>query len=166
MAAGHLTWPFLKQIAVLSILCDLTGCAARRLEDMIGPPPSIMKADEGRSAEGNLAGNTTPDLPDAGRSEQSPSILAVPRFDERARWQAFHSVEGYDATDATGTICSGLMIGGSSRILKGERIPLACSDGRNVTLLVTELTSGGGAGVIIVGGIQESAAIIDSDGSE
>ena len=63
-------------------------------------------------------------------------------------------------------MCSGQMIGGAPGIAKGQRIPLACSDGRSVTLLVTELTAGGGAGKILAGKVQESATIIDSFGQQ
>lgn len=143
----------------------------RRLEDIVGPPPSIMQSDQDISAApGNdqtVTGTTAALGSDANiqepiPSKPLPSILAVPQFDGQAQWQAFHTMEGYDATNVTGTLCSGRMIGGASGIVKGQRIPLACSDGKSATLQVTELIAGGAIGVMVVDKVQQSASITDS----
>lgn len=171
--AGHAMLPFLRQAMVISLVFALAGCAVRRLEDIIGPPPAISQSDQQLAATSGdsqlTTGSATPDLSGADpelqaspTSEPAPSILSVPRFVDRAHWQAFHSIEGYDVTNAAGTICSGRMIGGAAGIVKGQRVPLACSDGENVTLLVTELTAGGGTGVILAGKFKQSATITDS----
>lgn len=167
---------FCKQAVVLSVACVLAGCAVKRLEDIIGPPPSITQSDQhlaATSGENQLAtGSVTPSLSSAdpqlqvsAARETTPSILAVPQFDERAQWQAFHSVEGYDVTNAAGTMCSGRVIGEATGIVMGQRIPLACSDGKIATLQVTGLIAGGAKGLMTIDKVQQSARITDSLGS-
>ncbi len=94
--------------------------------------------------------------------KQIASILSTPPPPDPAQWQAFHSREGYDATNAAGILCSGAMSGAGSPMAMGQRIPLACSDGTIATLQVTELTPRGARGLMTLDNLQQPASITDS----
>ncbi len=169
--SGHAILPVVRQILVLSIICAVAGCTVRRLEDIIGPPPAISQSDASgvdeppvQVAAPSLASGD-PGMQEPAAAERAPAIFAAPPINDRAQWQAFHSPEGYDATDAAGTLCSGRVIGGPAGIVKGQRIPLACSDGKSATLKVIELTAGGARGLVEVGEVQQSASITDAAGT-
>lgn len=169
----------LRRVAILLVMGGLAGCSAKRLEDMLGPsliqPPQDLMATAG---QGQLApGNTGPDLYGAepiddqqpaafGAAEQLSPIPVVQenanQFSDPVQWQVLRSNEGYDATNASGTFCSGRLIGGDSSIMTGQKIPLACSDGKSATLLVNGLTQSGATGQMIIDKDQQAARIVDT----
>ena len=173
----------LRRITFLLIMCGLAGCSAKRLEDMLGPSTSLIHppqdlmapAGQGQSAPGNT--NSGPNLysmdPEDDQLqatidpvEQLPPVLAAQesgnQFSESGLWQVFHTSEGYDATNASGTFCSGRLIGGDSRIMTGQKIPLACSDGKSATLQVSGLTQSGATGQMIIDKALQTARIFDT----
>lgn len=81
-------------------------------------------------------------------------------FQKGAKWVGVHSPAGYDLTDAAGNICSGRPAGLGEKITPGERIALACSDGRSATLLITEAKATGAAGQVTIGQERQATEII------
>ena len=173
----------LRRVTILLVMCGLAGCSAKRLEDMLGPSPSLIQppqdlmatAGQGQFAAGNTlsgpglygAESIDDQQPDAfGAAGQLPPIPVAQentnQFSDPVQWQVLHSNEGYDATNASGTFCSGRLIGGDSRIMTGQKIPLACSDGKSATLQVSGLTQSGATGQMIIDKDQQAARIADT----
>jgi hypothetical protein len=98
-----------------------------------------------------------------GPAEQLSPILAAQenenQFSDPVLWQVFRSNEGYDATNASGTMCAGRLIGSAPSIVTGQKIPLACSDGKSATLQVDGLTQGGATGQMIIDKVRQTARI-------
>ena len=172
-----------RRVIILLVMCGLAGCSAKRLEDMLGPSPSLIQPPQDLMATAGqgpfVPENTNPgpnlysmdpeddQQPAAfGAAEQlSPTPAAqenANQFSDSVQWQVLHSNEGYDATNASGTFCSGRLIGGDSRIMTGQKIPLACSDGKSATLQVSGLTQSGATGQMIIDKDQQAARIADT----
>jgi hypothetical protein len=173
----------LRRITILLVVCGLAGCSAKRLEDMLGPsqlliqPPQDLTATAGQGQFAPKNTNLEPNFYSAeleddqqpaafGAAEQLSPIPAAQenanQFSDSVQWQVFRSSEGYDATNASGTMCSGRLIGGDSRIMTGQKIPLACSDGKSATLQVSGLTQSGAIGQMIIDKDQQAARIADT----
>lgn len=173
----------LRRVTILLVMCGLAGCSAKRLEDMLGPSPSLIQppqdlmatAGQGQFAPGNT--RSGPDIygvepiddqqPAAfGAADQLSLMPTVQedanQFSDSVQWQVLHSNEGYDATNASGTFCSGRLIGDDSRIMTGQKIPLACSDGKTATLQVSGLTQSGATGHMIIDKDRQTARIADT----
>ena len=176
----------LRRITFLLIICGLAGCSAKRLEDMLGPSASLIQppqdlmapAGQGQLAPGNT--NSGPNLysmdPEddqlqatIGPVELLPPVLAAQenenQFSDPVLWQVFRTNEGYDATNASGTMCSGRLIGGAPSIVTGQKIPLACSDGKSATLQVSGLTQSGATGQMIIDKVPQTARIANTLGT-
>lgn len=173
----------LRRITFLLVMCGLAGCSAKRLEDMLGPSASLIQPPQDlmvSAGQGQLAPENTnsgsslysvdpeDDQPPAtlGPAEQLSPMPVVQenanQFSDSVQWQVLRSSEGYDATNASGTFCSGRLIGGDSRIMTGQKIPLACSDGKSATLQVDGLTQSGATGQMIIDKDQQAARIADT----
>ena len=183
LVAGAVIWRFLKPASLLVVMAGLVGCGVTRLEDVMARQPSLvdppgdltMAPAVGRQAvanSGSLENSPSEDQhPEPGGSDvalvaaETPVLAAQQNatlFTEAVPWQGFHSIDGYDVMDASGTLCSGRLMRGADRMAKGQQVPLACSDGGTANLKITKITAGGATGRIIIGKTEQTVAITES----
>ena len=162
---------YLRQMFLSFVMLDLSGCAVTRIEDVMGPsallaqPPQdlVVPAAPGQVGPSNpIMAASEPDEEsgdgplqiEVPSGEPVPPVLSAQennaKFGNEAQWHAYHSPEGYDATDASGTLCAGNLVGNSPEMTRGLKIPMACSDGKTALLLVETLAGDGGTGFIVI----------------
>lgn len=147
----------------------LLGCSVQKLEDITGPvpatstkevvqtplapslavPPSELfaKGDpkapdiEDKVVDPNAPPDTKVDL---------PQLLAVQedrnQFTSATPWRAIASLDGIDATNSEGTICSARLESHAAKLNVGTRFTMACSDGQGAELLVLTVSPTGATG--------------------
>jgi hypothetical protein len=172
----------LKGCILLELLLGLTGCGVRRLEDVLGPGPSLAQPpkDTGMAMTQSLAQppadvNVPPDptspiaKEEAGiaPAERLSPLLAAQEdrtlFSDPKHWIAFQTENGVDATNAAGTMCSGRINGDTGHLTQGQKILLACSDGKNAALEIRKLIANGADGVMIIDKVSQSVTITKSE---
>jgi hypothetical protein len=156
----------LKGCILLELMIGLTGCGVRRLEDVMGPGPSLAQPP----ADVNVSPDPTNPIEEEEASitpaERLSPLLAAQEdrtlFSDPTHWIAFQTENGIDATNAAGTMCSGRVNGDMGNLVRGQNISLACSDGKNATLEIRKLIANGADGVMIIDKVSQSATITKS----
>lgn len=150
-----------------------------RLEDVVGPPPTLAQPSQNAALAGTpslalppadtfaAADPAAPDDPsekDAAPiapSERLSPLLAAQEnrslFSSSRQWIGFQAENGIDATNAEGTVCSGRMNG--DHVESGQNILLACSDGKSATLEIRQSDISGAKGMMIIDKVSQTASI-------
>ncbi len=150
-----------------------------RLEDVMGPAPTLAQPSQNVA----LAGTPSLALPpadsfvaadpaapsDPGEKETAPlapserlsPLLAAQEnkslFSSSRQWIGFQAENGIDATNAEGTVCSGRLNG--DHVVSGQKILLACSDGKSATLEIHQLDTSSAKGIMIIDKVLQTALI-------
>jgi hypothetical protein len=157
----------------LLVACLLSACSIKRIEDVMGPSASLAQPPQDLvTAAPTISVDETdidPSLAILPPAEKLTPVLAAQdksiQIGSEAQWHAFLTDDGYDVTDASGTVCSGRLISAASSMASGQRIPLACSDGQSAILEVSKLTAAGATGVLIIDRKNQSVVIANASAS-
>lgn len=167
---------------LFALAIGLEGCGIRRLEDIMGPGPAlndpqlvvpptaklslvVPPADVFAPPTAADTANEINPTPDTKSEGLTPILQAQENrnlFSSAKQWVAFSVDNGIDATNSAGTTCSGRTNGGRD-LTVGQRIQLACSDGKLAMLEIRQLATNGASGVLIIDNVSQTAAISRSD---
>lgn len=171
-----------KYCILLTVAFSLTGCGVRRLEDIMGPGPTLAQPQLIAPPPANLslavppADVFAPPTADDTANEINPStetksevltpIMKVQEnrnsFTSEKQWVGFSVDNGIDATNAEGTTCSG-RTNGDRDLAIGKKIMMACSDGKWAVLEIRQLVADGATGMMMIDKAPETAVISRSE---
>ena len=147
----------------------LLGCSVQKLEDIIGPGPATNIKDVVQTPQAvpltlppsELFAKADPKAPDIEDKAIDPTVppeakvdmpqlLALQedrsQFTSATPWRAITSLDGIDAANSEGTICSARMESHATKLNVGMRFIMACSDGQAAVLQVLTVSPMGASG--------------------
>ncbi len=124
------------------------------------PPTDALDIRPGKAVSeigSKTAGDSDPGTPVVPEDVAASPLLAAEddqtKFSSAYPWRAILSVDGIDATNAEGTICSGRYGNNTHQLSVGLKILLACSDGETAVLQVLSLQPDAVHGNLKIGNI-------------
>lgn len=168
----------LLSAALLGVM--LGGCAITRLEDVpttqaldgrapaaavadLSVPPDMAAATVALAQSEAIENRAAKLLePEPGSIEEELAAVEAASA-TGAVWSARYTENGIDAENGEGDYCSGRQDWGQSRLHVGQRISVACSDGRMAVLAIESQDANAMRGTITLGQQRQSVRIASAN---